>query len=180
MKPLFTIHAGELVTGEHLARRFRRLNLWVPAKDSGVDLLLSNATNTKTVSLQVKFSRDFVGTAPMIIQSALRASGWWKLDRRKIAKSTADYWVFVLMGFARQSTDFVVIKPKELLRRLDAIHGKQATFQTYLWVTKNKHCWETRGLRRVAQILIASGAFSHKARNFTEYLDDWSAVKKLS
>jgi hypothetical protein len=38
------------------------VNVWIPTKDTGVDLLVSDRKNKKAVSLQVKFSRDFLAT----------------------------------------------------------------------------------------------------------------------
>jgi hypothetical protein len=43
-----------------------------------------------------------------------------------LAKSPADYWVFVLQGFASRSTDFVIIPRQQLLESLSAIHGLDA------------------------------------------------------
>lgn len=181
MRPLFTIHAGEFVTGDYVARTFRSVNVWVPAKDTGVDLLVSDRKNKKTVSLQVKFSRDFLAThMAVVFQKPLRACGWWSLNRQKIVTSTADYWVFALVGFARRSTDFVIIKPNELLRRLDAIHGKPRTVQSYLWVTEKSRCWETRGLKRSDQLSIAQGQFKSDERDFTAYLNNWVPIKALN
>jgi hypothetical protein len=127
------------------------------------------------VSLQVKFSRDFLATyMPDVFQKPLRACGWWTLDRQKIAVSPADYWVFVLVGFERSSTDFVIITPAELLRRLDAIHhGTPKAFQSYLRITKKSQCWEARGLRAPDRLLIAEGQFKNDERNFSAYLNNW-------
>ena len=136
MKPLFTVHAGEFVAGDYIERKFRHVNVYIPAKDTGVDLLVSDAENKNPVSLQIKLSRDYLTNMTAEFQKPLRACGWWTLNREKITRSPADYWVFVLVGFARRSTDFVVIKPDELLRRLVRIHGKPKTFQSYLWVTE--------------------------------------------
>ena len=181
MKPLFTIHAGELVAGDYIERKFRRVNVWVPAKDTGVDLLVSDAQNKKLVSLQVKFSRDFLAThMAAVFQKPLRACGWWSLNLRKIAASPADYWVFVVVGFARRSTDFVIIKPAELLERLRAIHGSAKTVQSYLWVTEKSRCWETRGLRRHEQVSVAHGQFRNDDRDFTAYLNNWEPLKQLN
>ena len=181
MKPLFTIHAGEFVVGDYIERTFRRVNLWVPAKDTGIDLLVSDGKNKKVVSLQVKFSRDFLAThMAAVFQKPLRACGWWSLNRQKIVTSPADYWIFVLVGFARRSTDFVIIKPAELLKRLDAIHGKPKTVQSYLWVTEKRRCWETRGLRLPDRLSIAQGLFKDDDRDFTAYLNNWEAVKELN
>jgi len=52
MKPLFTIHAGEYLVGSHIEQKFRRVNVWVPSRDTGVDLLVSDRRNRHAVSLQ--------------------------------------------------------------------------------------------------------------------------------
>jgi hypothetical protein len=46
MKPIFSIHAGEYLTGSHIENKFRQVNVWVPAKDTGIDLLVSDRANT--------------------------------------------------------------------------------------------------------------------------------------
>ncbi len=181
MRPLFTIHAGEFVVGDHIERTFRRVNLWVPSRDTGTDLLVTDSMNKKAVSLQVKFSRDFLTThMPTIFQKPLRACGWWTLNREKLAKSEADYWVFVLVGFERRSTDFVIIKPSELLSRLNAIHKKRKTIQTYLWVTEKNRCWESRGLKRQEQLAIADARYANNERDLTKYLNNWAPVQALN
>ncbi len=181
MKPLFTIHAGEFVVGDFLERKFHNVNVWVPSRDTGIDLLVTDKKNKKTVSFQVKFSRDFLAThMPASFQKPLRACGWWSLNREKIAKSSADYWVFVLVGFERRSTDFVIIKPTKLLNRLDSIHTKAKTIQSYFWVTEKRKCWETRGLKKKEQIEIAQGQYSNKARDFSIYLNNWSPLQELN
>src|ERR1700676_4273925 len=93
VKPLFSVHAGEYLAGSHIERQFRNVNLWLPAKDTGVDLLVSDRANRQTVSLQVKFSKDFLVAhmqreAPEF-QNKLRACGWWTLNSEKMCKSRA-------------------------------------------------------------------------------------------
>ena len=180
MRALFTIHAGEFVVGDHIERKFRRVNLWVPSRDTGTDLLVTDSKNEIAVSLQVKFSRDFLANIPLIFQKPLRACGWWSLKREKIAKSKADYWVFVLVGFERRSTDFAIIKPSELLNRLNAIHKNGKTIQSYLWVTEKNRCWESRGLKRPEQLAIAQGRYSNSVRDFTAYLNNWGPLRALN
>lgn len=183
MKLLFTIHAGEFVVGDYIERKFRRVNVWVPTKDTGVDLLISGKKNKRVLSLQVKFSRDFPPTqVAAVCQEPLPACGWWSLNRQKIAASPADYWIFVLVGFARRRPDFVIITRAELLKRLDAIHhGNPKIFQSYLWVTEKGKCWETRGLKRRDQLLIAKGEFeNNEERDFTNYLNNWDPIKELN
>jgi hypothetical protein len=180
MRPIFTLHAGELLVGDYIEQKFRRVTLWVPSRDTGVDLLVTNAGNKQAVALQVKFSRDFLPThmAPAF-QKPLRACGWWSLNRDKVAKSAADYWVFVLVGFERRSMDFVIIEPSELLRRLKAIWRGGKTIQSYLWVTETNRCWESRGLKRQDQIAIAEGRYSNADRDFSAYLNNWAGIRAL-
>jgi hypothetical protein len=123
--------------------------VWVPSRDSGIDLLVTNRTNQRAVSLQVKFSRDFLVThMPAHFQKPLRACGWWSLNRKKIAALRADYWVFTLIGFATRSTDFILVPRAELLSRLDKIHGRVGWIDLYFWVTEKKRCWATRNAWR--------------------------------
>jgi len=65
MRPVFTIHAGELSVGQYIEQNFKGKNIWVPAKDLGIDLLVTNSNNSRTVSLQVKFSTDYLPTMMM-------------------------------------------------------------------------------------------------------------------
>jgi len=102
MKPLFTIHAGEYLVGAHIERTFPHWNVWLPSKDTGVDLLVTDARNRKAVSLQVKFSKDYGFSDSLLLQSRLIAGGWWSLDAHKIQKSNADFWVFVLPSFVEK------------------------------------------------------------------------------
>ena len=181
MKSLFTIHAGEYVVGDYIERNFRRVKIWLPSKDTGVDLLVTDSKCQKMISLQVKFSRDFLATMMRdSFQKPLRACGWWSLNRKKIVISQADYWVFVLLGFDRRSTDFVIVKPSDLLTRLDSIHSKAKIFQSYLWVTQKNLCWETRGLKRQDQQAVCDGLYSNTDRDFTKYLNNWTPIQELN
>jgi hypothetical protein len=183
MRPLFTIHAGEFLVGSEIEKRFPHVNVWLPTKDTGIDLLVSNSSNSKTVSLQVKFSRDYVATdvKEVALHRELSAFGWWTPTRKQIDKSSAQYWVFVLFGFENRKADFVIVKPDVLLKRLDKIHEKaEEKFHTYLWVTKHGECYETRGLTLPQKLQIAERKFTDAARDFTQYLNKWPPVEELN
>src|SRR5689334_8332018 len=97
MKPIFTIHAGEYLVAATLERQFPQYHIWLPSKDSGIDLLLTKHDNTKTCSLQVKFSKDFSTThTKEIFRPDIKGAGWWTLNRKKIVSSKSDFWVFIL------------------------------------------------------------------------------------
>jgi hypothetical protein len=187
MKPLFTIHAGEFLVGEAIERKFPKVNVWVPAKDTGVDLLVSDAGNERAVSLQVKFSRDYLEGRDFathmkdeIFRNELRALGWWTLTRHQIETSPAKYWVFVLAGFVNKTTDFIIIERRELLKRLDGIHQGKPKFQCYFCVTNGNRCWDTRGLKKSDVRLVAEATFKCEARDFTTYLDNWRPIEALN
>jgi hypothetical protein len=180
MKPIFTVHEGEFLVGDLLERRFPSLHIWVPSRDTGIDLLVTDRNNHDVVSLQVKSSRDFLPTHhPPEQRDTLAGCGWWKISRTKLASSDAAAWVLLLIGLNHKRTDCVIIEPRELLERLVAIHGKPELFQTYLWVTKAGRCFETRGLPKAAQGEITAGTFEDPARDFTAYLNDWACVAGL-
>ena len=181
MKPLFTIHAGEYLVGAQLEQQFKRINVWIPLRDSGIDLLVSDRRNRNTLSLQVKYSKDFLVThmGPEF-QKELRACGWWTINREKLAKSSANYWVFVLQGFSSRSTDFVIVPRVKLLKSLQAVHGRKKLIQVYIWVTERNKCWDTRGLSRPAQLQVAHGTFKHRHRDMTEWLNNWTPVARLN
>ena len=99
-------------------------------------------------------------------QKQLRACWWWTIDRSKLAKSPAEYWIFVLQGFANRTVDFVIVPPRELAKRLASIHGGDKKVHTYFWVTEDRRCWETRGTRKTEQLLLVHGEYVNRNRDF--------------
>ncbi|MBT3276085.1 MAG: hypothetical protein HN368_23255 [Spirochaetales bacterium] len=180
MTPIFTIHAGEYLVGSFIEKTFKNLNVWIPSKDTGIDLLVTNTSNKRTASYQVKFSKDFTPDLSDAIQSGLSVCGWWTLSTKKIAESTADYWVFINRSLNRKKQHFVVIKPSTLLKRLTDLYGTAKTLQHYFWIDNQNNCWATRGLKKQELLLIAKGAYSNPARDFTKHLDNWSVLERMS
>jgi hypothetical protein len=184
MKPLFTVHAGEYLVGSYIEQHFKRVNVWIPSQDTGVDLLVSDRQNRRTVSLQMKFSKDYLvaGMAPVpIFLKKLRACGWWTIDQGKLRASGADFWVFVVQGFARRTIDFVIVPPKEFWRRLRSIHGSlKKRIDSYLWITEQDRCWETRGLQQKYRLQIAEHEYREPRRDFKKWLNNWSPVAQLN
>jgi hypothetical protein len=80
-----------------------------------------------------------------------------------------------------RTTDFIIIAPGELLKRLDEIHQKRPDkLQCYFCVTKGDRCWETRGLKRSDVLSVAGATFNDKTRDFTPYLNNWKPVEALN
>ena len=178
MKSLFTIHAGEYLVGSYIESNFKKINVWMPSKDTGIDLLLTNANNSKTVALQVKFSKDFLTTSmDEVLKRGLKSIGWFTLDKGKIKKSKADYWVLVLHRFNAKDLQFAIIQPKTLLQLFNRLKRKGNTLQSYIWVTKKGRCWEARGLKKQDQILLANHSYKNEIRDLTPYLNNWKPIK---
>ena len=179
MKPIFTIHAGEYLVGSFIEKHLNNCKVWLPSKDTGIDLLVTNLRARKYVGIQVKFSKDFLVTnMSSIFREGLLACGWWTLDRDKIKKSNADFWIFVLYSFDIREPQYLIIKPKKLLSLLKAIHGNTKKINAYFWVTKKHKCWETRELSTKEQHLIVDHSYKNSLRDFTRYLEDWDSIKK--
>ena len=177
MKPLFTVHAGEFLVASYIEQKFRNYLVWIPSRDSGVDLLLTDSDCKVTVSIQVKFSRDFLATHMAdALRPGLKACGWFTLKRHKIAHSRAKFWIFVLYPFNQREVDFVIIPPSAALDLLTSVHGARNTLQSYMWVTKDKRCWEARGLSRPNQMSISRGSYSNSMRELTPYLNNWTPI----
>lgn len=185
MKPIFSVHAGEYLVGTHIEETYKTLNVWLPSKDTGIDLLVTDQANSKTVSLQVKFSKDFLGSSGNKLSEAVatgvKSGGWWTFKPDKIRDSKADLWVLVLYRFTQRDYDFVVIEPRELLKIYQQLSRISGTIQSYVWVTAGGKCWETRGLGRQQQTAVAKDEYTDSLRNLSAYLNDWSRLEeKLS
>ena len=179
MTPLFTIHAGEYVVGEYLERQFKGCRVWVPSKDDGIDLLVTDGSCSRAASLQVKFSRDYA--KPDAEETLARTVGWFQFKRQKIENSPANYWVLVLWSLISKDARFLVISPEELLRRSREIHGHRDSYNLFLSVIGDKQkakCWEIRGVRQdEMRTAVESGTIS-QSRDFSSHLDDWSKVRQ--
>jgi hypothetical protein len=189
MRPLFTIHAGEFLVGQYIESQIPGRNVWVPTKDTGVDLLVTNTANTKAVTLQVKFSRDFLPSSKLDpdVSRQLGSQSWFKVDKEKLSNPTAACWVFVLVDFEKRANDFLLIEPKELLDRLEAIDEREKLppssrpYQVYFCVTRQKppKAWLTRGLPPSSYAEIANGTYADERRDVTSHLNDWAAIKAI-
>ena len=180
MRPLFTVHAGEYLVGREIERRFKNLRVWIPSRDTGTDLLVTNASEDRIASLQVKFSKDHLGPGKKNIAiDRIKSGGWWTFNREKLAGSTVDYWVLVLCQFTSRDYDYLTVPPSELLRRYDRLERIASVLQSYFWVTRKKKCWETRGLAMADQNAICDGKFNDPTRDFSEYLNHWRFAERV-
>ena len=181
MKPLFTIHAGEYLAGSYIEKTFKKCRVWLPSKDTGVDLLVTNQRADQAIRLQVKSSKDFAHSHMSdYYKGKVAASSWFTLQRKKIESSEADYWLFVISPFAKYAPSFLMMSTANLLRRVTAIHGIKAKYDIYFTLTERQTCWETRGLKELERREIIDSQDLRHLRNFSQELNDWSVIKNLN
>ena len=60
MKSTFTIHAGEFVVGNYIERKFRDVKVWLPSRDTGIDLLVADSKSQKTFCFKSSFRAIFL------------------------------------------------------------------------------------------------------------------------
>jgi hypothetical protein len=174
MRPIFTVHAGEYLVACEIESLFPRHRVWVPSKDSGIDLLVTDLSCKKQASIQVKFSKDHLASGKEARATAeIKSGGWWTLNRQKLSESPADFWVLVLCEFNTRKYDYVVITPQELSQRYEAIAPGNNNIQSYFWVTRSGKCWETRGLGKSDLQAVCNGEFQSEQRDFTKFLNCW-------
>lgn len=180
MKPIFTIHAGEFLVGEELERRYPSCEVWIPTRDTGTDLLISNRRDrSRNASIQVKFSKDFLPAKRASLHNGLLACGWWTLPADKIEKSTAEFWILAPYAFSQRKVSFLIIRPADLLGKLKQIHGGKNRYNVYFWVTQDGKCFETRGIGRQQENDIADGQYDGvpATRDFSAYLENWTLIE---
>jgi hypothetical protein len=177
MRPLFTIHAGEFLVGDRINRKLgHKYEVWVPTKDSGLDLLVTRKRHRgKAVGLQVKFSRSFSIREEMARH--LIATSWFTLDPAKVRKSEADLWVFVILTLKHEE-HFVVIPTRELRKRIP--RGGGSKWNLYLWVFDDGSCYQVRDLGREETLDALHRGVRDRHRDFSEWLEQWSLLDKLT
>jgi hypothetical protein len=183
MKPIFSIHAGEYLVGNELEKKFPNCEVWVPSKDTGTDLLISNSGDrSRNAGIQVKFSKDFLPEMKAIFHKNLTACGWWTLNTEKIEKSNADLWFLTPYSFMDKKISFIIIEPDKLLKKLVFLHGRPKTINTYFWITKDGKCFETRGLKKKDQKKIIELQYDQidVNRDFSHFLNNWEAVVNIA
>jgi len=180
MKPLFTVHAGEYLTGCFIEQRFPTCRVWVPSKDTGIDLLVTDHKCARSVPLQVKFSKDFMPThIGDFYKHKLKVCTWFQFTAEAIESSQAAYWVLVLQSHAFAKALFLVIPPAKLLRKIAKHHGEKKKYDLYFWVNSHDRCWETRGLIEADRRKTVDDTLAIPSRHFTEYLDNWTPIEKI-
>ena len=124
------------------------------AQMKGVDLVLMNIDNKKSVTIQVKGSKAFEPKKNELRKYGHGNVGWFYLDEKTIFGATAEYFTFLIyvieedakIGRRTLSPHSIVIptnKLKEFTKKYKKIHGKR--FSYYFWINpKTKKAFDIR------------------------------------
>ncbi len=178
MKPLFTIHEGEFLVGEQISRQFGdQYEVWIPAKDDGIDLLVTHRTKRKPgVRIQVKHSRGFEPRHSLPREHADCVRGWYTLNPAKIRSSCADVWVFVILTL-RHEKHFIVLPTATLRQRIPS--NTKGPWHIYLSIWKDKKCFNTRDLSQSLLLKAIQGGAIKKRLNYSDFVNNWQAIHRL-
>lgn len=180
MQTLFTIHAGEYLVGSFIEKRFPDCRVWIPSKDSGIDLLITDKTHTRSLSLQVKFSKDFMPTLGSFLDTdELKVLTWFKFSAKALSTSQADYWVLVAHSYACTTPIFLVIPPKRLFEQAIKHHSNTKSLNLYFAINSLDQCWEIRGLSKDDKTRMLDGTLKTHSRNFTKYVNNWAPIQRI-
>jgi hypothetical protein len=177
VKPLFTIHEGEFLVGDHINRTLgRKYDVWVPTKDTGVDLLVTRKRRQgRAVGLQVKFSRSF--SIQEELARHLIATSWFTLQPKKIRESPADLWVFVILTLKHEE-HFVVVPTAELRKCIP--RGSSAKWNLYLWVYDDGSCYQVRDLSSEERLGTMRHGVRDRRRDFSKWLGSWALLERYT
>lgn len=190
MRPLFTIHAGEYLVGLELEKQIKsrtegtpKYDLWIPSKDTGIDLLLRDVVTEKSIPIQVKFSKDF-NTNPtekggetlkqiekrkieQDVKEKIKGTSWFSPSQSLIMeKNRADFWVFVIFNFASKQNDFVIIPIKDLKTQVEKFNE----FEKVVLVEgqdKKYHSYITTFKEVIVKNIVTSHSFALQTRGLS-------------
>jgi Mrr restriction endonuclease-like protein len=179
MKTLFTIHAGEYLVGAEIEKQCSDWEVWLPSRDTGIDLLIRSKATKQTKSIQVKFSKSWTEThTNEKIRKYFRTQGWWTLNKEKIKNSPADYWIFALYSFDTSKNDFIIISKNELIALYKGLKvWDQKTIHSYIWTLQDGRAFEGRSLGKKGGIKrLVDGEFDNTIRNLSPNLNNWKRL----
>ncbi len=120
LKNFYSLEAGEALVVSELRRAIPRSNVrdvevFLPAKDVGVDVLLVNLVTKRSVSIQVKES--------VLYRRSRRF--WFTIDEKKInmGRRIVDFYVFVLYDMI-EGSGRLSLQPRYVIVSEEAFEGR--------------------------------------------------------
>lgn len=146
-KNFWSLNPDEAVTAGILRDAIRKSGeVFIPlnAQMKDVDLVLIGTTSRKTLSVQVKGSRAYEPRKSETRDFGDGSCGWFFFPRKRVDRSTADYFVFliyILENSKRDGRRYIVphtvilptVKLKSLAKRYKTTHGADR-YSFLIWI----------------------------------------------
>ena len=156
----WAMNVDEAIVAGDLQREFRgRAEVFFPlnAQLEGVDLLLVNLKYKKTVSFQVKGSKAFIPKSRGDKRKFENNSvGWFKIPKKKIMKSRADFFIFLCHVFAPDAikgrnvfNTHMITVPSRRLRTICKAKSSGTFTHFYMVVAPEETVWDCRDKKRI-------------------------------
>lgn len=119
----------------------------------GVDLVLMNFENKKTITIQVKGSRAFEPRKKELNMYGYGNVGWFFLEEKTIFEATAEYFIFLVyvieenvkIGRRSITPHSIVIPTKDLQNLTKKYKTKHNRYSYYFWINpKTKEAFDIR------------------------------------
>ena len=120
IRNLWSLKPGECIVAEEIMKNLRRMQVYFPIYDVGIDLLI--VKRSKHVWIQVKQSRHYTGH---VWKSGHEGHSWHQIKKKLLEKSgRADFYVFLTYlpsigrhRISRFENRFLIVPTEELRRR---------------------------------------------------------------
>ncbi len=170
-KNFWSLNTDEaIVSGILRSQTDKNLEVLMPmnAQMKGVDLVLMNVITKKSITIQVKGSKAFEPSIPLLKKCGQGSNGWFYLNKNVVDGATADYFIFLIYVIEenleigrRTLSPHSIIIPTSKLQELTQKYKKlyKDGYSYYLWINpKTKEAFDFRDEKYfVSEFLDKSG-----------------------
>ena len=164
---------GEYLVGAYIEHTYPQWCVWVPSKDTGIDLLRDGFTKQEGSLTAGQVLQGLEpDSPPHLVQNKLMATGWWTHQDQKIEKSKADFWVFVLPSFIEHETASLLFHQATSSGGFGQFMAERARGNPLVSIGDEDGTLlgDARAAECRYQELIAFDRFSNQSRDFTRFL----------
>ena len=179
IRNFWSLEPGEAILAEELYERFnKKLDLYFPLKDTGIDLLAVSKSSARVIAFQIKESRYY---------EEKNHSTWHQEDKKRLDKNKdkTDFYVFViyLPGHLAKpkkknkfEIHFVIIPIQDLLEKIKFKKpNKRNKYNFYFSFQDNNKLIEIRERKEYREDIIKKYP---EAFNYSKYLNAWNFIEK--
>jgi hypothetical protein len=146
VRNLWSLEPGECIVAEEILERLKDCEVYFPAHDVGVDLLV--VKGEKHVGIQVKESRYYVNRR---WRRGHVGYSWHSIKKAKFLKRKADFYIFLtylpVVGehkISRFENKFLIVPSAELERRMTVKDSGKNQIYSFCFHFEDGKVWDER------------------------------------